>query len=153
MAAYVSNERREPFDGEMICRIRDEHGRTEREVIVSVHCPAMSAVRAGEIRPENGEAMPVTQVLLLDGKGNPVSESDAMNVPPKYFPFEKPRITLTCDGEEVRLTADTFCTGVELEAGDARFSDNWVTLYPGEPRVLTADRALAPEEIRIRTLE
>ena len=153
MAVYVSNERREPFDGEVICRIRDERGRTVRETIFSVHCPAMSAIRAGEIRPENGEAMPVTQVLLLDGEGNLVSECEALNVPPKYFLFEKPRISVDCEGEKVCLTADTFCTGVELEAGDARFSDNWVTLYPGEPRVLTADRALAPEEIRIRSLE
>ena len=153
MAAYIANERRTPFAGKLVCRIRDERGSILREVSFDVSCPELSAVRAGIILPETGETMPVTQALLLDEEGNAVSESEALNVPPKYFPFEKPRISIACEGRKVRLTADTFCLGAELDAGDIRFSDNWVTLYPGEPRVLTADREPDPADIRIRTVE
>ena len=152
VAAYVSNERREPFEGKLCCRIRDERGRTEREICLDVRCPAMSAVRAGEIGAENGKTPAITQAVLLDAAGNPVSESETLGMPPKYLPLEKPEITVECEGREVRLRSDTLCLGTELAAGDARFSDNWITLYPGETRCLTADRALRPEEIRVRTL-
>ena len=56
-------------------------------------------------------------------------------------------------GRQVTLQADTFCTGVELQAGEARFSDNWLTLYPGEARTVTADRDFREDELRVLWLE
>ena len=150
---YVANERREPFRGTAVCEIRDEAGRKVRTMTLDACCPAMGSAKAGTVLPEDGEEMKVVRCLLQDETGGTVSESMELYTLPKYFPFNRPEISTECRGRTVTLTADTFCTGVEIRAGDARFSDNWVTLYPGEPRVLTADREPDPADIRIRTVE
>ena len=82
-----------------------------------------------------------------------MSESEALFTLPKYFPFEKPSYSVRCSGKDVTVTADTFCTGVEVQAGDARFSDNWFSLYPGEPRKITADRELQESGLRLFRIE
>ena len=150
-AVYLCNERREAFRGKVVLRERDECGQALRETIFPAECPAMSSIRVGETR--SGDIPAVTQALLQDESGGTVHEAEMLNRLPKHFPFEKPRFTVECAGNEVRLTADTFCLGTELEAEDVCFSDNWVTLYPGETRVLEAGRELKPEEIRIRCVE
>ena len=72
---------------------------------------------------------------------------------PKHFPFEEPRIEVCCQGRTVALKADTFCLGLELQAGDARFSDNWLTLYPGEERRVEADRIIKEEDLHLLWIE
>ena len=150
---HVTHEKREPFRGAAVCIIRDEQGRKTREFSVSVNCPAMSSVTACEVQPDSGETLKIVQCLLLDESGKTVSECEELYTLPKYFPFAKPEIRVSCEGRNITLEADTFCTGVELQAGEARFSDNWVTLYPGEPRELTADRELKAEKISLLWLE
>ena len=150
---HVTNERREPFRGKAVCTVRNERGETLREMILEVSCPALASVQAGMITPENGEEMKIVRCVLLDTQGNTVSECMELGTLPKYFAFERPEIRVTCEGRKITLEADTFCTGVEMQAGDARFSDNWVTLYPGEKREITADRELKAEEIRLLWLE
>ncbi len=149
-AVYLCNERREPFCGKVVLRERDERGMVIRETVFPAECPAMGAVRAGET---SGKLPAVTQALLQDERGRTVHEAEMAGMLPKHFPFEKPRFTVECEGRVIRLTADAFCLGTELEAGDARFSDNWVAMYPGETREITADRELKPEDIRIRCVE
>jgi beta-mannosidase len=148
-AVHVANERREEFRGTTVCIIRDVKGTRLREEAYEVICPAMSSSRVGLILPEEGEALPIVQVVLKDDSGKIVSENEALYTLPKYYPFEKANIAVSCKGREISITADAFCLGVELQAGDARFSDNWVSLYPGETRVLTADRDLQKEELRL----
>ena len=80
-------------------------------------------------------------------------ECEELGTLPKYFPFRKPGIRITCEGRTITLEADTFCTGVELQAGDARFSDNWLTLYPGEARTVTADRVISENALHVLWLE
>ena len=96
---------------------------------------------------------PIGQVLLEDESGVTVSEREALAVPPKYFPFERPDIRIRCEGKRISLTADVFCMGVEVQGRDARFSDNWFALYPGETRTVRADRELTQEEIRLHWIE
>ena len=150
---YVANERREPFRGTAVCEIRDEAGRKGRTMTLDACCPAMGSAKAGTVLPEDGEEMKVVRCLLQDETGGTVSESMELYTLPKYFPFNRPEISTECRGRTVTLTADTFCTGVEIRAGDARFSDNWVTLYPGEKRELTADREVNEADLLILWLE
>ena len=150
---HVANERREPFRGTAVCTVRDEEGRKIREFPLAVDCPALASVNAGTVLPEDGEEMKIVQCVLLDEGGNAVSECEELGTLPKYFPFRKPEIRITCEGRKVTLEADTFCTGVELQAGDARFSDNWLTLYPGEARTVTADRDLTENAVHVLWLE
>ena len=151
-ALWVANERREDFRGAAVCVVRDVKGFRLREETFDVFCPAMSSVRAGAVGGGR-ENLPVVQALLTDGSGRTVSENGALYTLPKHFPFEKPEISVRCEGKTVALTADVFCAGVELQAGEARFSDNWFPLYPGEPRVVAADRELREPDLRILCLE
>ena len=148
-AVYVSNETRESFRGRAACIFRDSRGRRLEEAVLETECPAMGAVRAGCVKPEGGEAPAVIQVVLEDAEGRVVSENEILDTLPKYFPFEPAEIRVKCEGKAVSLTADTFCLGVELQAGDTRFSDNWLSLYPGEPRTVFAEREVREEEIRV----
>ena len=113
----------------------------------------MSSVNVGRILPESRETMKIVQCVLHDDKGMALSECEELYTPPKHFPFREPKIRISCEGRKITLEADTFCTGVELQAADARFSDNWITLYPGEPRTLTADRELDAKELNVLWLE
>ena len=152
-SVHVVNERREPFRGTAACTVRDEKGGAVRKLTLDVRCPALSSVNAGTVLPADGEEMKIVQCVLRDEAGSTVSECEELYTLPKYFPFEKPEIRITCRGNSITLETDTFCTGVELQAGDARFSDNWVTLYPGEKKELTSDRELRAEELRVLWLE
>ncbi len=152
-AVYVSNERMEDFRGQVLCQIRDEQGRKIREAAFEVHCPAMRSIRAGTVLPMQEEELKIVQCVLKDGNGQNVSENEALYTLPKYFPFAKPKIRIRCEGRKVTLTADTFCCGTELQAGDALFSDNWITLYPGEPREILADRELQETDLHVLWIE
>lgn len=149
----VSNEQRVPFNGRLLCTKRDAQGHILEEISVPVSCAALSSAEITRIPFDQPEDIPVFQCILLDAQGHMVSENQVLYTLPKHFPFRKPRIEAACDGKALSLTADTFCIGVALEAGDARFSDNWFPLYPSETRTVTSDRAVSAEELTIRWIE
>ncbi len=151
-AVFVASEQRRAFRGTVECIARDPKGRRLWEKEWTVSCPPLSSVRAGSVQAEQG-IPPVVQVLLRDESGRIVSENEALDTLPKYFPFEQPKIIVRCEGKQITLTTDAFCMGVELQAGDARFSDNWFTLYPGETREVTADRELQESDLHFLWLE
>ena len=109
--------------------------------------------RPSAVLPESGEDLTIVQCIPQDDSGTILSECEALYTLPKYFPFRESKIRISCEGREITLEADAFCTGVELHAGNARFSDNWITLYPGEARTLTADRKVDKDELRVLWLE
>ena len=150
---YVANERREPFHGSVDCFVRDERGRIIRQSTADAGCSGMSSARICSVAPEQGETLKVVHCVLKNEAGEAVSECEELYTLPKYFPFEIPKLEIRCEGRRVTVKADTLCIGTELQAGDARFSDNWVTLYPDEPRVLTADRELKEEDLRALWIE
>ena len=148
-AVYVANETREDFRGKAVCVFRDSRGRRLEEIAFDAGCPALSAARIGAAAPQGGTVPAVVQVILEDSAGCRVSENAELDTLPKYFPFEEAEVRVRCEGRQVTLTADAFCLGAEVQAGDARFSENWLALYPGEPRIITADREVTEEEIRV----
>ena len=152
-AVYVCNERREPFTGKAVLVRRNLRGDRVGETAFEVNCPPMTSIRVGAVQPPAGESLPIVQCELFDSAGTPVSENMALETPPKHFPFEAPHIRVRCEGNRVSVTSDVFCMGVEVQAGDARFSDNWLTLYPGETRVIVADRELKEQEISLLWLD
>jgi len=145
----VANERREPFRGRVVCTVRDAEGRRIRTETLEAECPALGSARIGQIHSEGR----ILQAVLRDGEGRAVSETEAIDTLPKYFPLGNPEISVRREGREITLTADAFCMGVEIQAGDARFSDNWFCLYPGEARTVTADRDTGDSGITVLCLE
>jgi len=113
----------------------------------------MSSVCIGTVQRRPGEELlPVVQCLLLNEQGETVSENEALYTLPKHFPFAAPHLHAECRGSTVLVSSDVFCLGVELEAGDTRFSDNWFSLWPGEVRSIRADRELDPDRLVLRCL-
>ena len=151
-SVFVSNERRAPFAGSVCLTVRDLSGAVLRSETFSVSCPALSSVSAGSVSAAPGETLPLVRCVLLDGAGCPVSENEAFAEPPKHLPLARPHIRVSCEGRRVSLTADTLCLAVALEAGDARFSDNWFTLYPGETRTVEASQPLEADALSLRWL-
>ena len=113
----------------------------------------MSAAPVLAIQPGEGEKDAFVQCVLLNEQGDTVSENLELPVPPKHFPLSDPEIRVECEGNSIRITADRFALGVALEAGEARFSDNWFALYPGETRTVTADREIGENELKINWLK
>ena len=151
--AVIANETREDFSGELILRVCDERGSTLRETRKKVCCSALSSAPVASVMPKDGEEMPVVRCILNDGAGKTVSENEALNALPKHFRFAVPNVKASCEGNTLTVSSDAFCLGVELDAGEIRFSDNWFSLYPGEARVITADRTVDPEKLKLRWLE
>ncbi len=145
---HVCVEQREGFRGQLVCRARAINGEAISTTVVPVDCAPMSAAEVLTL-PCDAETE-ILQVFLADEAGRIVSENFDMVKPPKHFPFIDGRIHAEGSGRNLSLTAEHFCIGVEVEAGDALFSDNWFVLYPGETRVITADRDYDPREVKIR---
>ena len=112
----------------------------------------MSVSDIGSIQAIEGEKLAVVQCVLLDENGKAISENECLYTLPKYFPFVKPCLRVECRGNQVTVSSDAYCTGVELCAGDARFSDNWFSLYPDEERTVLSDRELQKDQITLRCL-
>ena len=152
-SAWVVNERREAFRGRIRLILRDARGIRLAESLAETECPPLGAARAGGIRvPENGEPA-VAEAVLEDENGAEAGRSTEITTLPRYFPFEEPGITVRRGGRRITLTARAFCMGVEVQAGEARFSDNWFCLFPGEEKEITADRDIGDKEIRVLWIE
>ena len=150
---HISNERREAFSGSAVIHVRDAEGRILRTERLPAACGPMSSVCIGTVQRRPGEELlPVVQCLLLNEQGETVSENEALYTLPKHFPFAAPHLHAECRGSTVLVSSDVFCLGVELEAGDTRFSDNWFSLWPGEVRSIRADRELDPDRLVLRCL-
>ena len=154
---FVSNERREPFSGSVRLAAYALDGKVLGAGTVDVSCPALSSVAVGSLRSllnltAPAEALPLVRCLLLDASGVVVSENEALWEAPKHLTLETPHIQVSCEAGRISLTSDALALAVALEAGDARFSDNWFTLYPGETRTVTADRPLDPADLSLRWL-
>ena len=149
---FVCNERREPFTGTAEVTVHDLSGKVLRRETFAVRCPALASVPAGTVNAAPGSPLPLVRCLLKDESGQTVSENEALCDAPKHLLLETPKIAVSCSGTEISLTSDTLALAVALEAGDVRFSDNWFTLYPGEPRVIRADRALSRADLNLMWL-
>lgn len=149
---FVTNERREAFEGQAVCEVRNNVGNLLKTERFTVKCGAMSAICVGTVAADSLDQVPVVRCILLNREGERVSENEALNTLPKYFPFKRPKIIVKQEENILRVTADTFCLGVELQCGDVRFSDNWFALYPGEERIIRADRNLDEREVKVISL-
>ena len=88
--------------------------------------------------------------------GEEMSSECQLFVPPKHFNYKEPHISVRLnDGGDLEVSADAFAQDIELSAkeGDVLFDDNYFSLLPGEVRVITPDRAVDADNLRIRSVE
>ena len=132
----VSNERREPFRGEVRWQLRDPAGRVLREGAEPVEVPALSAVWLEPLPfPEANPRAAVLTFSLWNG-GSRVSGGSCLFCAPKHFAFEDPRLEVVRAGSELIVRAQAYAQHVWLESEDPdlRLSDNDFDLVPGEEK-------------------
>ena len=74
--------------------------------------------------------------------GETISQGSVMFVPPKYFGFEDPHLSVTAVSDnKLKVSADSFAKNIEIinEDDDLVLSDNFFDMNPGE-RILEVVR-------------
>ncbi len=140
----VSNERREGFRGTVTADICSADGTVISSECFRVDIAPMSAADTGTV---SDLSAPLLHCVLTDENGNFAGENEVLSKPPKHFPYAEPKLTITVSGDEVTAESDVYCPAVALHAGNAQFSDNWFSLYPGKPKKVKADRVLSQNEL------
>lgn len=141
---YVSSDRMEPCQGKMSWIATDLSGKILEQGSKEVEIPArhsqkVSALDLSKPCKELG-AKNILTWLKLEVGGSTVSENLVFLAPPKELELPNPEIqcevTPSAEGFVVTLTAKNPALWVWLSMGeeDARYSDNFVHLFPGSPK-------------------
>jgi beta-mannosidase len=150
---WVSNERREPFTGDVEWRLETARGRVLRRGRLPVTAAAGQSLACTDLdltdllTADNRDRVTLGY-RLLSGAAE-ISGGTVLFVLPKDFRFERPQIEAEVqdlgDRYEIRVTTDRFAKSVVLDTqvGDGVFSDNWFDLLNGQPRQVTLQKANA----------
>lgn len=165
-ALTVTNDTREVFRGQIVCRLRDRHARVLLEERADLSAPAFGSVCGLRLDLRNETRTPEKQKSLyleyeLLEQGVSVSRGTTLFVRPKDFDFLPGEVSVKVRKEEkqfrLTLVSDVFVKSVclSLRNGDAVFSDNWFDLHGAEPVTVTLPREgdltdLGPEELENR---
>ena len=148
---WVSNERREPFAGEVEWQLADARGtalRSGRLPVTAAAGQSRACVNldfADVLTAGNRDRVHLVY-RLLSGETE-IGAGTVLFVLPKDFHFERPQIKVGVqdlgDRYEIRLTTDCFAKSVVLDTqtGDCIFSDNWIDVSHGRTRPVTVLKA------------
>ena len=148
---WVSNERREPFTGNVEWHLADADGsqlRGGRRVVTAAAGQSLACVNldfTDLLTASNRDRVSLGFRLLAEE--TEISAGTVLFALPKDFHFERPRIEADVqdrgDRYEIQVTTACFAKSVVLDtqAGDCVFSDNWIDLTAGRPRSVTVLKA------------
>lgn len=140
----VSNERLEGFSGTLLWKMRSARGDVLKQGTLPAKCAPMAAETLLSCDFDGPADDRVLEFKLLDEQKRLVSEGVELFDSPKRLPLAKPHFTYTTEkkdgGTKLTITSDCLAIGVFVDIDDGRLDDNWLTLYPNEPRVLFADK-------------
>jgi len=144
LALYTVNDQREPFKGTVVIERRDFAGAVQKTWQFDLDLPAGSVKRPmfdlfGSVAPKTDQAF--FSITTQNSTGKVVHRNT-------YFPTQYKRCELADAEVETRVigsignrftiqvsaTAPTFFTWLEAPGIRGIFSDNSLTLLPGEPR-------------------
>jgi len=145
LAVYVVSDKTSPTNAHLRLRIMDLQGKTLRQEQQDLTIPAGSSksyleIPLSEFANANGtDAAAIFGVADLQVDGKPVSSNIVYFVPTKlvHLPQVEIATDLTKQGDAyvLRLSSPALARSVYVSFGelDAKFSDNYVDLLPGEP--------------------
>jgi beta-mannosidase len=151
---WVSNERREPFAGDIEWQLADAHGTALRSgrlpvTVTAGQSRACVNLDFADVLTAGNRDRVCLGYRLLAGTTE-IGAGTVLFVLPKDFHFQRPQIKTDVqdlgDRYEIRVTADCFAKSVMLDTdtGDCIFSDNWIDVPHGRTwpvTVLKADAA------------
>jgi beta-mannosidase len=148
---WVSNERREPFAGDVEWQLADARGTALRSGRLPVTAePGQSRACANldfaDVLTAGNRDRVGLSYRLLSGETE-VGAGTVLFVLPKDFRFERPQIQVDVqdlgDRYEIHVSTDCFAKSVVLDTqpGDCIFSDNWIDVLHGRARAVTVLKA------------
>jgi len=157
---YVVSDRTSATNGQLRVRLITLEGATYSDNTQTIAIPALTSkiyVRrplSELVNPDKTDAADLFVVtdLLVDGKT--VSSNGTYLVPAKEIRLPAPQIKTELGGQggnySLRLSANALARSVYVSFGDvdARLSDNYVDLIPGQPVDLTFTSKLSVDELR-----
>lgn len=147
---HVANETRQEVRGTVYWELR----RPDASVILKgsedVTAPALDGVWL-EKQDFSGQDERGCYISFRFETGEEVlSEGTALFTPPKHFKFEDPQLTVTREGDTLRVRAGAYAKSVEIVAldGDVRLSDNFFDMNAGEKTVRIVSGAAGQFAVR-----
>jgi beta-mannosidase len=144
---WVSNERREPFTGNVEWQLADASGSQLRDGRLTVTAAAGQSLACADLdftdQLTAGNRNRVSLGFRLLAEETEISAGTVLFAAPKDFHFERPQIEVDVqdrsDRYEISLTTDYFARSVVLDTqvGDCIFSENWIDVSPGRAQPVT----------------
>ena len=150
-ALHVTNDTREEVKAHLVCRLRDNQARVQREFSAEVHVPALTAREclrldlSGDLATAQDKRTKYIEFALIRD-GEVLSAGTTLFVRPKAFDFIAPQIDCRISEKEglfvLQFTASCFVKSVclSLRDCDAVFSDNWFDIHGNVPVTVTLRR-------------
>lgn len=103
---------------------------------IETDIPGNSAVTLGDL-PLKDITDPQNVFLLAEAKNNELKPAVEYMVNPRYLRLEEPKITVTREGESIKIKADKFVSFFHFQEVTATsLSDNYFNLLPGRDYVI-----------------
>ncbi len=161
---HASSDAVRTFTGRAVWRVLDVDGRVvahgeARRRIEARTSRRLATLNMRSWRRTHGDERLILEAALLDDQDRILSENALFWARPKHLELRDPGLSLRVEdgadgGFRVRVKArrPALWVWLELEDGDARFSDNFLHVFPGRPARLDVRpaRPLALEELRRR---
>lgn len=134
---HVANETRQAVNGIVYWELR----RPDASVILNgseaVNVPALDGVWLEKQSFSGQDERGCYISFRFEAGGEVLSAGTALFTPPKHFKFEDPKLTVTKEGDVLRVKACAYAKNVEILAldGDVRLSDNFFDMNAGERTV------------------
>lgn len=134
---HVANETRQPVSGTVYWELRRPDASVIRQDSENVTVPAFDGVWLDKQDFSGEDERGCYISFRFEADGEILSTGTALFTPPKHFKFENPHLTVTREGDTLRVNADAYAKNVEILAldGDVRLSDNFFDMNGGERTV------------------
>ena len=131
---HVANETRQDVRGKVLWELRKPDSSVIREGSFEVTVPALDGVWLDKLDFSGEDERGCYLSYRFEVKGNAVSSGTALFTPPKHFKFRDPQLTVSRDGDTLKVRAAAYAKSVEIQAldGDVRLSDNYFDMNAGE---------------------
>lgn len=143
---HVANETMQMVSGTISWQLRDPRGTILEHGEKNVCVDALSGVWLDKLDFTNQDERTVYLSFGFEVNGEVVSEGTCLFTAPKHFCFENPELAYRVDGKKLIIASNCYAQKVEIEGidGDARFSDNYFDMNPGEKsiEILTGDATM-----------
>ena len=162
LGVYVVSDKTTPQAARLRLRVMDFQGRVIREEDRDAAIPALAStsvlrIPLSEILNDKApDAAAILAVADLSEDGKVISTNLTFFAPWKNIHFPRAMISTELnrsgDGYDLRLKSASFAKSVYVSLGDldARYSDNYLDLIPGEAETVHISTSASPEEVKAK---